>query len=157
MYKRNQQQLNKEQVFEKLKHYCAYQQRCNSEVKNKLKEFNVSETVKTEVIKELLERGLLNEEEFAIAFARGKLKIKKWGKMKIKNALQQKFIGGQSLVKALTSIDKEEYIKTFYLVADKKLKSLSSEKDKFKKNKKLAGYLLQKGFEYQLIRDYLNN
>ena len=155
MYKRNQQQLNKEQVFEKLKHYCAYQQRCNSDVQNKLKEFSLSETETAEIITELLERGYLNEEKFAVDFARGKLKIKKWGKLKIKNALQHKLIGMQSLTKALNAIDKDEYKKVFYVTADKKWESLSSEKNKFIKNKKLTNHLLQKGFEYQLILEYL--
>ncbi len=155
LYKRKQQQLNKEQVFEKLKHYCSYQQRCNSEVKNKLKEFTLSEAETLEVITELFECGFLNDERFAIDFARGKFKIKRWGKLKIKNALQQKLISAQVLTKALSAIDKKDYQKTFYLVADKKCESLSAEKNKFIKNKKLTDFLLQKGFEYQLIFEYL--
>jgi len=141
--------------LQKAKHYCAYQERCHSEVRDKLYSVGLHRSQVEQVLTQLIEEDYLNEERFAIVYAGGKFRIKSWGKEKIKYALKQKQISEYCIKKALASIPASEYNKTFTAVASKKLATLKSEKNIFIKKKKLKDYLQQKGFEIKLINDYL--
>jgi regulatory protein len=142
-------------ALQKAKHYCAYQERCHSEVRDKLYSFKLHRNEVEQLLTQLIEEDYLNEERFAIAYAGGKFRIKSWGKEKIKYALKQKQVSDYCIRKGLGLISNIDYNKTFFLVADKKLKSLKSEKNIFIKKRKMKDYLQQKGFEIKLINDYL--
>lgn len=144
-------------ALQKAKHYCAYQERCHSEVREKLYSFSLHKNEVEQLITQLIEEDYLNEERFAIAYAGGKFRMKQWGKEKIKQALKQKQVSDYCIRKALDSIANSDYNKIFSLVADKKLKELKSEKNIFIKKRKMQNYLLQKGFETKMIYSYLNN
>jgi len=146
--------LTKEQALQKLKHYCGYQERCHSEVKEKLYSLGVWNKDHDEIISSLIEEGHLNEERFAIAFAGGKFRMKQWGKVKIKYELKQKQVSEYSIKKALKQIDEEEYIKTVSELAKDKYESLKKEQRLVRK-KKTTDYLLQKGYEHDLISKML--
>ena len=109
-----------------------------------------------ELLSLLIEENYLNEERFAIQFAGGKFRIKHWGKVKIKYELKHKNVSDYCIKKALAAIDKTEYTKTLYKLAELKLKTLRSEKNIFTKKRKLQDYLLMKGFETALIREYVS-
>ena len=98
MYKKY---LTKEQALQKLKHYCAYQERCHSEVKEKLFSLGIWKKDHDEIVATLIEESYLNEERFAIAFASGRFQIKQWGRVKIKYELKQKQVSEYSIKKAL--------------------------------------------------------
>ena len=144
-----------EKAFQKIKHYCAYQERCHSEVRDKLYSFKLHRNEVEQLLTQLIEEDYLNEERFAIAHAGGKFRIKHWGKEKIKYALKQKHVSDYCIRKALASISNADYNKTFFSVADKKLATLKSEKNIFIKKRKMKDYLQQKGFEIKLISEYL--
>jgi len=144
---------SKEQALQKLKHYCGYQERCHSEVKEKLYDLGVRKGDKDEIISTLIEENYLNEERFAIQFAGGKFRIKQWGKKKIKYELKQKQVSNYSINKALQSIDKDLYRKTLQKLATQKLKTLRSESNAFIKKQKLYAYLVQKGFEQDIVAE----
>ncbi len=99
-----------EEATEKIKHFCAYQERCHLEVKQKLQTFGLSDEELSVVLVELIEENFLNEERFAIQFARGKFKIKHWGRNKIKYELKSKQVSPRNITKALATIDEEEYL-----------------------------------------------
>ena len=143
--------LTKEQALQKLKHFCAYQERCHSEVKEKLYNLGVWKKDHDEIIATLIEENYLNEERFAIAFAGGKFRIKHWGRIKIKYELKQKQVSDYSIKKALKQIEEDDYIKTLNKLAKEKYASLKSEQYLIRK-KKTMDYLLQKGFESELIK-----
>ena len=128
-------------ALEKAKHYCAYQERCHSEVRDKLYSFNLHRKEVEQLLTQLIEENYLNEERFAIAYAGGKFRIKNWGKEKIKYALKQKQISDYCIKKALNSINDSDYKKSFLSVADKKLQTLKTEENIFIKKKKLKDYL----------------
>lgn len=144
-------QLTKEQAIQKLKHYCAYQERCHSEVKEKLYNLGVWKKDHGEIIATLIEENYLNEERFAIAFAGGKWRIKQWGRVKIKYELKQKQVSDYSIKKALKQIDEEEYIKTLAKLAKEKYAALKHEQY-LVRQKKTLNYLLAKGFEKDLAK-----
>lgn len=144
------QYLTREQALQKLKHYCAYQERCHSEVKEKLYSLGVWKKDHDEIITTLIEENYLNEERFAIAFAGGKWRVKQWGRVKIKYELKQKQVSGYCIKKALKQIDDEEYLNTLDELAAKKYAALKNEQHLIRK-KKTMDYLVARGFESGLI------
>ena len=148
--------IGTEKALEKIKQYCAYQERCHSEVRNKLYGFGLNVDEIEMLISTLIQENFLNEERFALAFAGGKFRIKKWGKAKIKQALNFKKISPYCIDKALKSLDDTTYEKNFEKLADIKWFSLKAEKNKYIKQAKLRRYLMGKGYESGLITDFLN-
>lgn len=148
-----QQKLTPQQSFPKLKQYCAYQERCHSEVKEKLYSYGVYGNDAEDIIGKLIEEDYLNEERYAIHFAGGKFRMKQWGKVKIKYELRQKQVSDYCIKKALNSIDEKEYFLVLEKLKEQKLKTLKSEKNIFIKKRKLQDFLLQRGFENDLVRE----
>lgn len=143
--------LTKEQALQKLKHYCAYQERCHSEVKDKLYTLGVWKSQHDEIIAALIEEGYLNEERFAIAYAGGKYRIKQWGRVRIKHALKQKQVSEYCIRKALNQIDEDDYLSTLKKLWEDKYASLKSDQYLVRK-KKTIDYLVAKGYETSLIQ-----
>ena len=149
-------QLTKEQALQKVKYYCAYQERCHSEVKEKLYSLGLHKKDAEELLSNLIEENYLNEERFAIQFAGGRFRIKQWGKVKIKYELKQKQVSDYCIKKALASINENDYQKTIQKLFSAKLSTLKSEKNSFVKKKKIQDYLLQKGFVASIINELLS-
>lgn len=149
-------QLTKEQALQKLKHYCAYQERCHSEVKEKLYSLGIRRTDHDEIIAKLIEENYLNEERFAIAFAGGKFRMKQWGRIKIKYELKQKKVSDYSIRKALKQINETDYSEVLQKLAGEKYASLKKEQWLIRK-KKTMDYLIQKGYEPELVRNTVEN
>jgi regulatory protein len=142
--------LTKEQALKKLKQYCAYQERCHREVKEKLYALGVWKRDHDEIIATLIEENYLNEERFAIAYAGGKFRIKGWGRVKIKYELKQKRVSEYCIKKALKQIDESDYIAKLTKLATEKYQSLKGEQYLIRK-KKTIDYLVGRGFELDLI------
>lgn len=142
--------LTKEQALQKLKQYCAYQERCHREVKEKLYALGVWKRDHDEIIATLIEENYLNEERFAIAYAGGKFRIKGWGRIKIKYELKQKQVSEYCIKKALKQIDESDYIAKLTTLATEKYQSLKGEQYLIRK-KKTIDYLVGRGFELDLI------
>ncbi len=143
-----------DEAQKKLEKYCAYQERCHKEVRSKLKEMKMIPQAVDAIIVHLIEHNYLNEERFACAFVRGKFRIKKWGKLRLERELKMREISSYSIKKAFEEIDESEYLKTLdHLV----LKRVAQEKEKnsYKKRKKVADYLLYRGWESHLVYEKL--
>lgn len=143
-----------EEIKRKIEQYCVYQDRCHKEVEKKLKDYNLIPEAREHILLHLLEHNFLNEERFAKSFARGKFRIKKWGKDRIVRELKFRDISAYNIKSALKEIDEEEYIKTLYNLVEKKNASVS-ETNHFKRKRKIADYLLYRGFESSLIYEAL--
>lgn len=142
--------LTREQALQKLKHYCAYQERCHQDVKEKLYSLGVWKRDQDEIMATLIEENYLNEERFAIAFAGGKFRIKGWGRVKIKYELKQKQVSDYCIKKALKQIDEDEYQTQLQKTAVDKYNALKGEQYLIRK-KKTMDYLIVRGFESQLV------
>lgn len=150
----NKQVFTVEEIKRKIEHYCVYQDRCHKEVEEKLKEYRLIPEAREHILLHLLEHNFLNEERFAKSFARGKFRIKKWGKQRIVRELKFRDISVYNIKSALKEIEEEEYIKTLYELVEKKNESVT-ETNQFKRKKKIADYLLYRGFESNLIYEAL--
>jgi regulatory protein len=148
--------LTKEQALQKLYQYCAYQERSHAEVQQKLWDLGVYRSEHDEIISKLIEEDYLNEERFAKAFAGGKFRMKEWGRKKIYYALKEKKVSEYNIKKAMKEIDEDAYQKTLHDLAEKKYISLKGEQYLVRK-KKTMDYLLQKGYEPELITRVVNN
>jgi len=148
-------QLSKEQALQKLKHYCGYQDRSHSEVKEKLYSLGVWKKDHDEIMAALIEENYLNEERFALAFAGGKFRMKQWGRVKIKYELKQRQVSEYTIKKALKQIDEEEYMTSLKKLAEDRYASLKGEQYLVRK-KKTIDYLMQKGYEPGLIQIAMN-
>lgn len=145
-----------EEIKRKLERYCVYQDRCHKEIETKLKEFVLIEEAKNQIILHLLEHNFLNEERFSKSFARGKFKIKNWGKQRIIRELKFRDISEYNIKTALKEIDEQEYLSTIYAIADKR-NTFINEPDFYKRKKKLTDFLIRKGYEFELIFETVKN
>ena len=139
-----------EEAKRKLEHYCDYQERCHKEVFTKLKELNMIPAAIDQIIVHLLDHNFLNETRFAETFSRGKFRVKKWGRIRITNELKQRKISAYNIKKGLAQINDEDYYNTFNELALRRFESLK-ESNKYKKRKKLADYLLYRGWESAMV------
>ena len=147
--------LTKEQALQKLRQYCAYQERSHSEVQQKLYELGIRKQDQDEIISTLIEEDYLNEERFAKAFAGGKFRMKDWGRKKIFYALKEKKVSEYSIKQAMKEIDEEEYLKNLKELVEEKYNSLKEEQSLVRK-KKTVDYMLQKGYEFDLVTKAVN-
>ncbi|MBD1260331.1 RecX family transcriptional regulator [Maribacter polysiphoniae] len=138
------------EATKKLERYCAYQERCHKDVTTKLKEMRMIPEAIDQIVTHLIQENYLNEERFAQSFARGKFNIKKWGRNRIVNELKQRHITSYNIKSALKEIDDNRYLETLDALAQKRLDSLK-DTDIQKRRRKLADYLLYRGWESHLV------
>ena len=151
----NNYSIDSENAFIKASAYCVYRDRCRKEITFKLKEWKLDSSKIPDVIEKLVEEGFINEERFATAFARGKFRINKWGKIKITGFLRINGISDALIRKAISEIDPGEYRNTLARIIQTKAKSLK-EKDNRIRNTKLINFATSKGFESELIKEILH-
>ena len=137
-------------AIQKIEHYCAYQERCHEEVVSKLYEMKMNSEEIDEIMVHLIDQNFLNEERFACSFARGKHRIKHWGKIRIVNELKFRKISQTLINTAIKEITPEEYAATFHTLAERHWQSIR-ETHTIKKRKKFCDYMLRRGFESNLV------
>ncbi|NOT37750.1 MAG: RecX family transcriptional regulator [Saprospiraceae bacterium] len=145
---------SKEIYLDKLKNYCAYQERCQYEVIQKMKELKIDYEWQDDILLRLISEKFVDEERFARAIVRGKFRINNWGKNKIRNFLFQKNIVNNLIEMALVEINEEEYKEKITFLIDKKRAELANLDDHIQ-YMKLTNYMLQKGYEANYIQDSL--
>jgi len=141
-----------EEALQKLMHFCAYRDRSQKEVEDKLNEMHMIDAAKEKIIIELMQEGFLNEERFARSFVRGKFRIKKWGRIKITQELKKRGISSPIIKIGLTEIKESDYRTTLFELAEKKLEKIN-EPNEYKRKGKLADHLMRKGYESSLVFD----
>ena len=140
----------------KLEHYCAYQERCHKEVRQKLWDMRMIPEAIDVIMVHLIQENYLNEERFAKAFVSGKFRIKKWGKNRLLRELKFRDISKYSIDSALKEIDLDDYYKTLDDLVQKRIAQVK-EPNVYKKKKKVADYLLYRGWESALVYEKLND
>ena len=144
-----------EQALSRLQRYCTYQDRCHIEVERKLTEMRMIPQAKEQIIMSLIEDDYLNEERFALAFVKGKFRIKKWGRIRLKAELKKRKISKYLIKSALEQISEKDYLFTFEELANRKANSIKADSILLKK-KKLADYLIYRGWESNLVYKKVN-
>lgn len=150
------EKLTPSQALSRIKHYCAYQERCQKEVRDKLFAYGLTSAEIEDIISNLISENYLNEERFAIHFAGGKFRMNHWGKQRIERELKNRQLSSYCIQKALAQIPDEDYEQSFRKLAEKKKLSLKSEKNIFIKKRKIRDFLISKGFSNEMILSFLN-
>tara|TARA_B100000795_G_C22789464_1_gene436192 strand:- start:1945 stop:2421 length:477 start_codon:yes stop_codon:yes gene_type:complete len=146
----NKKSFTVDELQKKMEYYCVYQDRCHQEVERKMKEYQLIPQAREKILLHLMQHDFLNEERFSKNFARGKFRIKNWGKQRIVKELNFKNISVYNVKNALKEIDEAEYLETIFRITENRNNTIS-EKNIHKRKKKLVDFLLRKGFEYELI------
>ena len=152
--KKIKKKLTPNQALSKAQLSCAYQERCQQEMRDKLYEWGLFPDAVESIIANLVSDNYLNEERFAKAYAGGKFRIKKWGRVKIKIELKKRKISDYCIRKAMEEIDDVEYMKTLKALIAKKSKEIKGGKQHIR-NYKVAKYIASRGFEQDLIWEVL--
>lgn len=139
----------------KIEQYCAYQERSQQEVRDKLYDMGLHKEDVENIISELIDNNFLNEERFATTFARGKFRIKHWGRIKIKQHLKLKKVSDYCIKKALNLIEPNEYEKTIIQLIEKKNRELK-ESDAYIKKQKVIRYVVSRGFETDIVMSLID-
>lgn len=142
--------LTPSQAWDKIKYYCAYQERGHQETKDKLYKFGLRSSDVDELLARLIEEGYLNEERFAIQFAGGKFRMKKWGKIKIQSELKMKRVSAYNIKTAMKEIDDNDYQSVLEKLVSEKWAALKSEQYIVRQAKTMR-YMAQKGYETNLV------
>lgn len=144
-----------DEIKRKIEQYCVYQDRCHKEVDQKMSDYNLIPEAKELILLSLMKDNFLNEERFSKSFARGKFRIKNWGKQRIIRELKFRDISAYNIKTALNEIDEQEYIDTIYRITENR-NTVISETNQFKRKKKLIDFLMRKGFENELVFKVVN-
>lgn len=141
----------REQV-RKLEHYCAYQERCHEDVRQRMQQLKIPYSERDAILVHLIEQNFLNEERFAITFAGGKHRIKYWGKVRITHELQNRNISSRIIYTALNAISDSEYEANFRQISEK-IWTQETQSNLMLKKKKCADFLIRKGYETSQVFD----
>ena len=142
-------------ILAKLRHFCAFQERCIHDAEEKLREWKVGHKHAEKIIEQLTREDYLNEERFARSFASGKFRINHWGKTKIIYELERKQVPDLIIQIGLEEIDDDEYAETLKEILRRKNREIK-EKDPFKRKQKLIAFALQRGFHYGLVKEVVD-
>lgn len=148
--------ISQAEALQKLQRYCAYQDRCHSEVRSKLLDLGIYGDELEEIIAELITDNFLNEERFARSYARGKFNIKKWGRHRIKQELKRRQITDYCMRKAMEEIEEADYLNTLEELIRKKAEHMT-DPFSFQNKQKLAAFVIRKGYESNLVWEVLKN
>ena len=144
-----------EQALVKMEAWCAYQDRSLFEVQNKLQSWNLDFSVQEKIIEKLILNRFLDEKRFVESYVSGKVRIKRWGRIKIKHHLIQKRVDKKLIEQGLKSIDQEVYWDNLSDLATKKSSEIKPSENPWKAKQKLMLYLASKGYEQDLIYEVL--
>ena len=145
-----------DEALQKLRNFCAYQERCHKEVVQKLGEMGMIDAAVNQIVVSLISDNFLNEERFAFSYARGKFSQKHYGKIRIQRELKLRDIHPKLIQKALDQIDSTDFDDAFEVLADKKWESLKNENVLVKK-KKFFDYMVYRGWETERVYDKLRS
>lgn len=141
--------------WSKIQKFCAYQERCHAEVKDKLYSLGLATTDVEALTTRLIEEGFLNEERFARAYAGGKFRVKKWGRVKIMRELQARKISAYCIKAGMSEIDDVLYYEQMKTLVYKRWEEMKKEKDTYIRKNKTATYIIAKGYEPDLVWDVM--
>ena len=150
------QSFTVKEAQKKLEHYCTYQERCHQEVVNKLQELGMIPLAIDTVVSKLIRDNYLNEARFAQSFARGKFRIKKWGKIRIKRELKARQVSDYNIKRGLKEIPENDYNNTFWFLFEKRKKAVDGNNPLTQK-KKIISYMVYRGWEAQKIYEAIQD
>jgi regulatory protein len=149
--------ITRDEALRQIQRFCVYQDRCHQETRAKLLKLGIYGADLDNILAELINEGFLNEERYARSFARGKFRLKQWGRLRIVRELKLRDISDYCIRQAMTEIDDGEYSQTLRKLLEKKSAELGNDDDDFNRRNKLAQFVIRRGFEPELVWEMVNN
>ena len=148
-------EMNEQEAYLQLAALCAQAEHCEQEMRDKMKRWELDETVQNRVINRLTEERYIDNERYARAFVKDKIRYNKWGRRKVQQALWMKRIDTDIQQQVLDEIDEKEYLDVLRPLLKQKRKSIKAGND-YELNQKLVRFALSRGFTFDIIRQCLN-
>ena len=153
MRKQTDKYVSRDEALKKLQRYCAYQDRCHQEVRRKLLDLGIFGDTLEEIMVELVADNFLNEERFARSYARGKFRIKQWGRIRIRQELQRRAISDYCIRKAMEEIRETDYRSTLREVLEKRMRDKPKIEGRFERSTDLVRHGMNRGYELPIIKE----
>lgn len=150
------QKFTAEEALERLQNYCAKEDRSRYQIEKKLYSWTIPTQLHDDIVTELIQDNFLNEERFAITYARSKMRMNRWGRQKIQQGLGQHRVSQQNIRNAIEKLDRATYLENLETLLHKKWKSLAEKGTVFERKQKLSRYLLQRGFLFSEFSDLID-
>jgi regulatory protein len=148
-------EMTEQEAFLQLASLCANAEHCQHEMLEKLRKWELTEAVQARVMARLVKERYVDDERYAHAFVKDKIRYNKWGRRKVQQALWLKHIDSDIQQRVLDEISDEEYLKVLKPLLKQKSKGIKAESD-YERNQKLARFALGRGFTFDLIRQCLD-
>lgn len=148
-------EMNEQEAYLQLAALCAQAEHCEQEMRDKMKRWELDETVQNRIIDRLTKERYIDNERYARAFVKDKIRYNKWGRRKVQQALWMKRIDTDIQQRVLDEIDEKEYLDVLRPLLKQKRKSIKAEND-YELNQKLVRFALSRGFTFDIIRQCLN-
>ena len=147
--------ITEQEAYLQLAALCAQAEHCQQEMRDKMRSWELDETVQNRIIDRLIKERYVDDERYARAFVKDKIRYNKWGRRKVQQALWQKHIDAEIQQRVLDEIDEKEYLDILRPLLKQKRKSINAESD-YELNQKLIRFALGRGFGFDIIRQCLN-
>ena len=147
--------MTEQEAYLQLAALCAQAEHCQQEMRDKMRRWELDETVQNRIIDRLIKERYVDDERYARAFVKDKIRYNKWGRRKVQQALWQKHIDADIQQRVLDEIDEKEYLDILRPLLKQKRKSIKAESD-YELNQKLVRFALGRGFGFDIIRQCLN-
>ena len=147
--------MTEQEAYLQLAALCAQAEHCQQEMRDKMRRWELDETVQNRIIDRLIKERYIDDERYARAFVKDKIRYNKWGRRKVQQGLWQKRIDADIQQRVLDEIDEKEYLDVLRPLLKQKRKSIRAAND-YELNQKLARFALSRGFTFDLIRQCLD-
>lgn len=148
-------EITEQEAFLQLAALCAQAEHCQQEMRDKMRRWELDETVQNRVLSRLVKERYVDDERYARAFVKDKIRYNKWGRRKVQQALWQKRIDADIQQQVLDEIDENEYLDVLRPLLKQKRKSVKAASD-YELNQKLVRFALSRGFDFSIIRQCLD-
>ena len=148
-------EMTEQEAYLQLAALCAQAEHCQQEMRDKMRRWELDETVQNRIVDRLIKERYVDDERYARAFVKDKIRYNKWGRRKVQQALWQKRIDADIQQRVLDGIDEKEYVDILRPLLKQKRKTTKAEND-YELNRKLVRFALSRGFDFSIIRQCLN-
>ena len=144
-------EVTEQGAYLQLAQLCARAEHCQHEMLEKMRRWEMSDEAQARVMARLVKERYVDDERYARAFVRDKIRYNKWGRRKVEQALWQKRIDEVIRQQVLDEVDDEEYLSVLRPLLKQKRRSTKAASD-YELNQKLVRFALGRGFTYDIIR-----
>lgn len=148
-------EMTEQEAYLQLAALCAQAEHCQQEMRDKMRRWGLDETVQNRIIDRLIKERYVDDERYARAFVKDKIRYNKWGRRKVQQALWMKRIDADIQQQVLDEIDEKEYLDVLRPLLRQKRKTIKAEND-YELNRKLLRFALSRGFGFDIIRQCLD-